>query len=73
MRDVGFQDPTLQARDFLLKLFLSFELDSFISGNVCVPESVFREKEAPNDTNNGVIKSFRPAVYKINTYKNVLV
>lgn len=73
MRDMGFWDPALQARDFLLKFFLSFELDSSISGNVCVPQSVFRDKQAPTDTNNGVIKSFRPAVYKINTYKNVLV
>lgn len=74
MRDVGFWDPALQAGDFLLKPLLSFELDSFISGNACVRdrESAFRDKQAPIYTNNVVIKSSRTAVYKINAYKNIL-
>lgn len=74
MRDLGFWDPALQAGDFLLKRLLSFELDSFISGNACVHdrESAFIEKQAPIYTNNVVIKSSRPAVYKINAYKNIL-
>lgn len=73
MRNFGFWSPASQAGSFLLKLFLSFEHDSFISGNVCVTEIVPSETNRPQFTQiMPASKALRPALSKCNAYKNVV-
>lgn len=47
MRDSGFWDPASLSRVFLLKLFLSSDPDSFISGTACVSEIVPSKTHGP--------------------------